>query len=114
MARGRASFRSWVSGCGIALGVLAASAPSRANGRFPAASHLVVQPGAPETMVLRATFGFLVTHDAGATWHWVCERAVGFSGVQDPAVQLTTRGALLAGMFEGLAVSPHGGCDFTF
>jgi hypothetical protein len=114
MARGRASFRSWVSGCGIALGLLAASAPGNANGRFPAANHLVVQPGAPETMVLRATFGFLVTHDAGATWHWVCERAIGFSGVQDPAVQLTAHGALLAALFEGLAVAPHGGCDFAF
>jgi len=30
---------------------------ARANGRFPSASQLVVRPGHPDEMALRATFG---------------------------------------------------------
>ena len=37
-----------------------------ANGRFPLANQLVVDPTNPDHMVARATFGILDTHDNGA------------------------------------------------
>ena len=46
---------------------------ARANGRFPAANQLAHSPTDPKLFVLRTTFGILVSHDAGASWDWVCE-----------------------------------------
>jgi hypothetical protein len=52
-----------------------------ANGRFPKAQQIVTAPGSGgKTIFLRATFGVLVSRDAGATWSWICEQAIGFSG----------------------------------
>jgi hypothetical protein len=100
-----------------ALGVAAlalAARPASANGRYPAANQLVVAPSAARTLLLRATFGFLLSHDGGATWDWICEDAVGYAGQQDPAVGITASGNLLSGSFEGLSVSLDGGCNWGF
>ncbi len=89
-------------------------ADARANGRFPAADHLVVSQMDPNVMVLRTTFGILISKDHGANWDWVCEKAVGYGGVEDPAIGITATSAILAGTFEGLAVSQNVGCDWAF
>src|SRR6187402_1605596 len=98
MAPGRRSIRFVALAAAVVLSTLGLAHRARANGRFPAANHLVVHPEAPRELVLRATFGLLVSRDAGATWHWVCERAVGFSGAQDPPVLVTQGGAVLAAL----------------
>jgi photosystem II stability/assembly factor-like uncharacterized protein len=102
----------------LALGVLAAGAfgarPASANGRFPAANQVVVAPSDAKTLLLRATFGFLLSRDGGGTWDWICEDAVGYAGQQDPAVGVTAGGSLLSGSFEGLSVSLDGGCNWSF
>src|SRR3954462_11155284 len=46
--------------CGTAL----------ANGRYPAASQLVVDPNDPKHLVVSATFGFLDSRDDGKTFNW--------------------------------------------
>lgn len=89
------------------------ASPALANGRFPAASQLVVAPTDPAHLVLRTTFGVLQSMDGGQTWKWTCERVVGFSGVEDPAVGVT-RDGLLAGLYTGLSVSRDGGCSWGF
>lgn len=96
---------------GLALGL--ATAPAGANGRFPQAQQLVQAPSDPSRLVLRATYGLLVSSDAGGSWHWICEQSIGYSGVEDPAVGITAGGTLLAGIFDGLRVSSDGGCDFS-
>jgi hypothetical protein len=88
------------------LALSLAPRPAQANGRYPAASQLVADPGDPNTLVLRSTFGILYTHDHGTNWDWICEKAVGYGGVEDPTLGMTASGATLAAMFEGLAVSP--------
>jgi hypothetical protein len=91
---------------------------ARANGRYPAANQLVLAPGDPRVLVLRTTFGILVSHDEGAHWDWVCEDAVGYgeagTGDEDPAIAVTQSLAILAGTQEGLAVSPDTGCSWAF
>ncbi|MDB4998890.1 MAG: BNR/Asp-box repeat domain protein [Myxococcaceae bacterium] len=100
----------------LALAVVATLTPraASANGRFPAANQLVVAPDDPSVMTLRTTFGVLVSSDSATTFDWICERAVGYGGVEDPSLGMTSRSTIVAGTFEGLAVSPTGGCGWTF
>src|SRR5262245_35467226 len=51
----------------VAAGV-AASSPASANGRFPAAGQVAVDPSDSEHIVLRTTYGILQTTDGGTTW----------------------------------------------
>jgi len=87
---------------------------AEANGRFPASNSVVFHPTDPNTIVVRVTFGLLVSKDAGASWKWICERGIGFSGVEDPSYVVTPKGTLVAGTFEGVATSRDGGCDWSF
>jgi hypothetical protein len=97
----------------IAAG-LCASSDAWANGRFPRADQLVATPGRPEHLVLRTTFGLLTSRDAGASWEWICERSVGFSGPEDPAVAVLGGGRLLAGLSAGLAHASDPFCSWQF
>ncbi|MBX3187894.1 MAG: hypothetical protein KF819_12800 [Labilithrix sp.] len=83
---------------------------ARANGRFPLAQAIVSVPGGDgQTLYLRATFGLLVSKDAGKTWRWVCERALGYEGQWDPPIAATHDGRLWIGLERGL-VSTADGC----
>jgi len=72
-----------------------------ANGRFPASSMLVARPGDPSRLAMRATYGLLLSSDGGSSWDWVCERAVGYGGNEDPSVVISGSGALVVGTFTG-------------
>jgi hypothetical protein len=85
-----------------------------ANGRFPAAGQVVVDPSDPTRIVLRATYGLLQSTDSGQSWQWVCEQALGYNGVEDPAVGVMQNGTIIAGIFEGLTQSPDRGCSWSF
>jgi MYXO-CTERM domain-containing protein len=92
---------------------LAAASPALANGRFPSAGHVEVDPADPARVVVRATYGLLVTRDAGARWEWVCEEALGFAGIWDPPIGIATEGTILAGLPDGLSLSQLGGCNWN-
>jgi photosystem II stability/assembly factor-like uncharacterized protein len=98
------------------LGVMAAasvglaSASALANGRYPNADLLIVDPGDPTHLVLRATFGTLVSSDQGSTWFWICEQAVGYTG--DPALTVLAGGSLLHAFLGSITVSAQQGCSF--
>jgi MYXO-CTERM domain-containing protein len=100
----------------VALAALLSAAPPRsalANGRFPSAGHVEVDPADPARVIVRATYGLLVTTDAGEHWEWVCEEALGFAGVWDPPIGIAAEGAILAGLPDGLSVSQLGGCAWN-
>ncbi len=97
-----------------ALGLVALTPTAQANGRFPQAQQLVVHPTDPQRIVLRATFGIVLSDDGGQTWRVACERAVGYGGTEDPAIGITSSGRLLAGIFAGLATTPDFGCSWSF
>ncbi len=94
-------------------GTLALAASAQANGRFPYASQLVVDPGDDKRLVLRTTYGILQTFDGGKTWVWLCETAVGYGGLLDPPLGVTKSGTTLAGIFTGLSVSTDRGCGWS-
>jgi hypothetical protein len=96
----------------LTLSVLAGEA--RANGRFPQADHIIFAPSDPDLIFLRATFGLLVSRDRGAHWDWVCEGAIGFSGVEDPMYAITPNGTTLGTTFLGLTISPDRACSWSF
>jgi photosystem II stability/assembly factor-like uncharacterized protein len=102
---------------GVAAAVASTvAAPARANERFPFGEQLIVAPSDSRTLVLRTTFGLLVTHDGGNNWDWICESAVGYGATDadDPVIAITQGGALIAATDVGLAVSPDTGCSWHF
>ncbi len=100
--------------CALITYVLtAASSRAIANGRYPAAGQLVIDPADAAHIVVRTTFGLLQTFDSGATWSWICEQAVSPDGFQDPEIIVTTGGRTAVGLADGLAVGDRDGCDWT-
>jgi photosystem II stability/assembly factor-like uncharacterized protein len=85
-------------------------AAALANGRFPSADQILVDPGDPSHLVLRATFGLLQSRDGGQSWTWICEEAVGYMG--DPSVSVLRGGGVLVGFFGSVSVSVEQGCGW--
>jgi hypothetical protein len=96
---------------GVLFAVLGRAAPVEANGAFPAGGQIAVDPSDAAHVVLRTNFGFLVTHDGGASWDWVCEPAVGYQNY-DPAIAVTADGSVLAGLPDRLSVGTKDGCSW--
>lgn len=84
-----------------------------ANGRFPDADQLMLDPSDPNRLVLRATFGMLQSVDAGDTWTWLCEQVIGYGGMDDPPIAITADGTLLVGVNGGVALSADRGCSWA-
>lgn len=93
--------------------VIAAAGTAAANGRYPAAGLIALDPSDPQHIVVRATYGIISTSDGGDTWKWHCEQSVGFSDNEDPMVAITKNGTILAGVFKGLSVSTDRGCAWS-
>ncbi len=114
MSRSRArrvpslSFGLWLIG-----GVLVAHSPANANGRFPAANQLVVDPDDATHLVVRATYGTMISHDGGRTMRLVCEQAIGATGDADPMLGLFAGGTMVAGVVSGLAATRDEGCSWS-
>lgn len=102
------------AGLAAALASLAAPAVASANGRYPAAGQIALDPADADTILVRATYGLLLTKDHGKQWSWICEDAVGFGPSEDPMLSFAADGSILAGTFEGLGVSHDTGCDWAF
>lgn len=96
----------------LALVALAWPSASHANGRFPRANQLLVDPSDSSHLVLRATYGILISHDAGKTFGWVCESALDLTGDLDPAVAVFEDGGIVAGFSRDLRVSRADGCSW--
>lgn len=92
--------------------VLAATSLAHANGRAPGTSTINFRRGNSQEIAAGMTFGLLVSKDAGASWHWMCEKAVLYGGLFDPDYVYATGGALFATTFEGSLVN-RDGCTFA-
>ena len=102
------------SAAAFALAASLVGLPALANGRFPAAGQIAVDPSDPDHLVVRTTYGLTVSNDHGARWSWVCEGAVGYSGTEDPMMAITADSSIIAGIFEGLSASHDKGCQWDF
>lgn len=107
-------FSSFFVGAALVAASSLTPSLSWANGRFPLADQLVVDPKDPSHIVLRTTYGILSSSDSGGSWSWVCEAAVGYGGTQDPAMGVLADGTVLAGIFEGLSISHDRVCSWAF
>lgn len=107
-ARPRGAF----GGLRLAAVISLISAPALANGRYPNADMLIVDPGDPDHLALRATFGTLVSSDQGQHWSWICEEAIGYTGLRDPAITVLAGGNLLHAFLGNITLSGAQGCSF--
>jgi photosystem II stability/assembly factor-like uncharacterized protein len=109
----RGGRQAWTAALIVALGCLRTNT-AHANGRFPGADQLVVDPTQPNHLLVRTTFGFVETRDGGGTWQWICEEAVGRIGTADPPIAITGDGTLVVTVpFEGVAISHDAGCSWS-
>lgn len=83
-----------------------------ANGRFPQTTNVRFKPGDLDFIIVPSSFGLLISNDGGQNFRWVCEDAIGYSGVYDPDYAFSQDGALYATTFEGLRVSNDDGCSW--
>ena len=93
-----------------ALTIALAGTTARANGRFPAAQHVLIGRDAGDSSViaLRTTFGVLESRDNGHSFQWLCETSLQISGNYDPAVELDANDGLLIGLVDGLTRTADG------
>ena len=84
-----------------------------ANGRFPASNALQFSAADPNLVILRVTFGLLVSHDRGKTFRWTCEQSVGFSGNEDPMYTVTPSNLVLASTYEGISRTTDQACNWA-
>jgi hypothetical protein len=108
--------RSWIHRAAIAslLAGVAAGGPAtaHANGRPPRTTGVAFPTGQPGTILLPVTFGLLVSSDDGESFRWVCEAAIGYSGIFDPDYAVTADGVIHASSEDGLRRSRDGACTF--
>src|SRR5688500_9657882 len=97
-------------GAMLGAGLLLASAPAAANGRFPSAQLVLTDPSDPDRLWVRGTHGVLTSADRGCTWHLICEAALGYRGTEDPMLGVMADGTVIAGIFDGMATSRNRGC----
>lgn len=97
----------------LALGALCATSPAHAHGAFPAARQIVADPSDASRIWVRATHGVLTSSDAGTTWRWLCTKAAGYGGTEEPTLAVTGDGTALMGAFDGLLASSDHGCGWA-
>lgn len=97
-----------------ALGALSGlERAASANGRLPATSSITFRQGHESDIVAGLTFGMAISHDGGATWHWMCDDAIGIAGgPYDPIYAYTPAGTRFATTLNGLVVM-RDGCSFS-
>lgn len=98
----------------VAASTLLTSSLAEANGRFPESNQLIFSPVDPDLVLMRVTFGLLVSHDRGKTFDWVCEQSVGFSGVEDPMYAIMGSGTYVGTTFQGVTISRDKACGWSF
>jgi hypothetical protein len=93
----------------LALVLTLASSTARANGAFPDSLGLYLPGGDGSHFALATNFGLVVSNDAGASWHLVCENAViSFASLY----ALGPDNAIYAVSTLGLVASRDGACSF--
>lgn len=102
-----------LAGLAIGAATLASATGARANGVFPNAGQIVIDPTDPAHIVVRTTYGVLTTREGGEPWDWICESAVGYGSGFHPAVALTEDGTLLAGLDSGVGLANGSTCSWS-
>jgi hypothetical protein len=78
--------------------------------RFPAANGIAIEG---RSVFVRTTFGMLASKDAGASWRFVCDKAIGKANDDDAPFVLTSKGTLVLATTGGVVVSRDAGCSYV-
>ena len=106
MSQARAVLLIFGLACALAAG------PSRGDGAFPDSFGVLLPSDQPNRIIASTNFGLLVSDDAGASWQWICEQAIGlttFLYESGPAPD----DWLYAESFDGLTFSSDMGCTWN-
>jgi hypothetical protein len=104
--------RSRIAGALGALACALLASTAAANGRFPRAQRLIQDPANPDVIALYGTYGLLVTRDAGASWHHVCEAATGPYAGEDSLLEIMAGARIVLRTDTGLARSDASFCGY--
>ena len=110
----RIAFAAALAAAATVVGVVAFPSDALANGRFPESNAIFFASGDPQEIILRTTFGIIVSNDRGKTWDWICDQSIGLAGVEDPMLSVTPDGTVIASSFQGLAISRDKSCNYEF
>jgi MYXO-CTERM domain-containing protein len=92
--------------------LLLATTAAYGNGRFPSAQEFHQGPGAnSDLMVVRTTFGLVVSVDRGRHWEYWCEDALLYGDGYDPPLTYAADGTMMVALEDGL-VTTRNGCTF--
>lgn len=98
----------------LGLSFLLPARAALAHGREPALGHVIFHPADPDSVVVRATWGFVTTRDGGETWTWQAADAVPFDRMrEDPSMACFPSGSLIAATFDGLRRSDEAQCSWS-
>lgn len=93
--------------------LLCIASVAHAHGRPPFLGDIAFHPTDPDVIVVRATWGLVISDDGGETWGWSCAAVTGADPTrEDPPIVVTPSGAVLLGTFSGLARSSSDRCDY--
>lgn len=98
--------------CLLAAAIGLFARPLHANGVFPEAGQIAVDPADPHHLLVRTTYGLLTTRAGGEPWDWICETGAGYSSLFHPAIALLEDGTAIAGLGDGLAVAHTDACSW--
>ncbi len=83
-----------------------------ANGRFPSAGLLVIDPSDANHVVVRATFGLIDVDISTGSGTWTCEQALGLAIEEDPMLAITASGNLVVATNAGIRTRAQS-CDYA-
>lgn len=90
-----------------------AATPALANGRFPLSQRFFQEQGNPDHLRISATFGLLLSQDAGLNWYHVCEGELTPELLEsDPLFEVLPDGSMLAALVRPLRRSTDCGCEW--
>jgi len=97
----------------VFLALLWSASVAQAHGRPPFLGDIAFHPTDPDVIVVRGTWGLVVSEDGGETWGWSCAAVTGADPTrEDPPILVTPSGAVLLGTFGGLARSSSNRCEY--
>ncbi len=96
----------------VLLALVGVAGAAGANGAFPDSQAILLPPDQPHRILLSTNFGVILSDDDGATWHWICEQAI---GPQANRYQLgpAPNDYVFAVTSMGLASSRDGACTWS-
>ena len=98
---------------GAVIAVMLAATTAAGHGLPPMTNGVYFAADDPNSLYVATTFGFLISHDAGCTFQWVCEASVGYKDPYEPRFAVAHDGTIFATSIKGLRVSRDGGCSFA-